>query len=42
MRGSFIVATGGEMKFFFFFFWKDRNNFINRKLRKYLYRSVEN
>lgn len=40
MRGSFIVATGGEMKFFFF--WKDRNNFINRKLRKYLYRSVEN
>lgn len=33
MRGSFIVATGGGKKFFFF--WKDRNNFINRKLRKY-------
>lgn len=32
MRGSFIVATGGGKKFFF---WKDRNNFINRKLRKY-------
>lgn len=27
---------------FFFFFLEDRNNFINRKLRKYLYRSVEN